>query len=134
MSYTLTIPDDVMQTAQHIADATAQTVEGVLLQRLNAPFPTLPPEEEAELAALDYLSDDALWTIARERLPKSILEHMETLMQANTDGSLSSEQHAKLENLVERGNRLTQRKAKAAALLTRHGHRVTLQRLTTTDD
>ena len=126
-TFTLTVPDEMVQAAQQIADATSQPLEAVLLSRLKTalPLPVLPPDEEAELTALTQLSDDALWTFAREQMPREISEHLETLMDKNSLGTINPDQYAELENLVERGQRLTLRKSEAAAILTRRGYRIT---------
>ncbi|MEO8612351.1 MAG: hypothetical protein ABI690_30930 [Chloroflexota bacterium] len=130
-NFTLTVPDDMVQAAQQIAEATSQPLEQVLLSRLkNAlPLPALPPDEEHELAALSQLSDDALWTFAREQMPRDLSEPMENLMDKNSLGTISPEEYTELESLVERGQRLTLRKSEAAAILTRRGYRITPQDL-----
>jgi hypothetical protein len=71
----LTIPYEISRRAREIAETTALPVEQVLIEHLKtlaAPLPALPPEEQAELDALHHLSDDALWTIAREQMPQDI--------------------------------------------------------------
>jgi hypothetical protein len=40
----------------------------------------LPDDERAELRALVYLSDDALWTMAREQMASAKQERMQALM------------------------------------------------------
>lgn len=121
--FTLTVPEEMVQAAKQIAEATSQPLEQVLLSRLKTalPFPTLPPDEEAELTALAQLSDDALWTFAREHMPRDLSEQMETLMDKNSLGTITPIEYAELENLVERGQRLTLRKSEAAAILKRRG-------------
>ncbi|MFN8372442.1 MAG: hypothetical protein U0694_06150 [Anaerolineae bacterium] len=124
---TLDVPDDVLTAARQIAQATAQPVEQVLLSRLKTalPLPVLPPDEEAELDALKHLSDDALWTIAREQMPDDAQQQMSALMDNNSLGTISPEEYQALELLVDRGQRLMLRKSEAAALLTRRGYAVT---------
>lgn len=137
-NYTLNIPEALYQRARQIAEETAQTIDRVLLERLQTgfmteadtePVPALPPDEESELAALHNLSDDALWTIARERLPEDVQARMQTLMEKNSSGTLTRKEHHELEMLVERGQRLMVRKSEAAALLKSRGHKVTPQNL-----
>jgi len=129
--FTLTVPDEMVQAARQIAEATSQPLEAVLLSRLKTalPLPVLPPDEEAELTALLQLSDDALWTFAREQMPRELSERMETLMDKNSLGTISPAEYQELESLVERGQRLTLRKSEAAAILTRRGYHVTPQDL-----
>lgn len=118
--YTLTIPEDVYRHAQQIADETSQSVDALMvdyLRTLSVPLPTLPPDEAAELEALKHLSDDALWTIASEQMPQDVQDRMQVLMDKNNHGTISDDEYAELEILVERGNRLMVRKAEAAGLL-----------------
>ena len=122
--YTLTVPEEVYRRAQAIAEETSQPVDRVMidyLRTLSAPLPALPPEEEAELAALRSLSDDALWTIAREQLPQAIQTYMQGLMDKNSLGSITPDEYKELEALVDRAQRLMVRKSEAAALLTDRG-------------
>lgn len=128
--YTLSVPEDVYLQAQQVAKETAQPVDQVMiayLRTLSAPLPVLPPEEEAELEALKHLSDDALWTIAREQMPDEQQQALQALMDKNSQGGITPEEYAELEALVERGQRLMVRKSEAAALLTGRGYRVTPQ-------
>lgn len=125
--YTLTVPEKLYQQVQKIAEAAQQSTEAVLvdyLQRLANTTVLLDDEEEAELYALRYLSDDALWTIARERLSAEIEALTQALMDKNTQGSISPKEYAELSQLVERGQRLMLRKSEAAALLSQRGYRV----------
>jgi hypothetical protein len=127
IDYTVSVPEDVYRRAREIAETTDQSVEQVLTEHLKAfASPMLPPDEEAELAAIKHLSDDALWTIAREQLPDEVQAHMQFLVERNTSGELTTDEYAELSGLVERGQRLTLRKSEAAAVLTHRGYRFRL--------
>jgi hypothetical protein len=126
--YTLNIPEEVYIRAQQIAAETSQPVDQLMieyLRTLSTPLPTLPPDEAAELEALRHLSDDALWTIAREQMPQDVQEQMQILMDKNNLGTITDEEYKALEEYVERGNRLMVRKAEAAGILTDRGHKFT---------
>jgi hypothetical protein len=121
----LTIPSDILRRAQQIAESTELPVEQVLvdhLKTLAAPLPTLPPEVQAELDALHNLSDDALWTIAREQMPVDVDARAHKLMDKNNHGEISDREAAELDALVERADRLMLRKAEAAEILRARGH------------
>lgn len=125
--YILTIPEEVYVRARQIAEETSQPVDQVMieyLRTLSAPLPALLPDEEAELEALRNLSDDALWTIAREQMPHHLQTRMQDLMDKNSLGTIAPEEYSELESLVERGQQLMVRKSEAAALLTQRGHKV----------
>ena len=70
----LKVPEDISARTRQIAEAIAQPVEELLLDHLKtlaAPLPVLPPDTQAELDALQHLSDDALWTIPAHRCRKT---------------------------------------------------------------
>jgi hypothetical protein len=130
--YTLTVPEEVYTRARRIAEQTSQPVDEVMIQRLQtsfAPLPGLAEDEEAELEALKNLSDDALWTIAREQMPNELQLQMQALMDKNSLGTISAGEYRELESLVDRGERLMLRKSEAAALLAQRGYKITLDSL-----
>jgi hypothetical protein len=137
-SVTLPVPDYIYDRARQIAENTSQSIEAVLLQQLQDAFtaslPDLAPEEQRELEVLTYLSDDALWTIAREQMPTDRQARLQTLMEANSQGTLDDARQAELEALVVQGQRLSVRKAQAAALLTERGYRVTREAIAPADE
>jgi hypothetical protein len=96
-------------------------------------MPALAPQEENELEALHHLSDDALWTIARERSSAEEGERLKLLMDKNTQGTISSRELNELEQLVERGEKLMLRKSQASALLAQRGHTINSQSLAPRD-
>src|SRR5687768_2736286 len=116
----LPIPDYLYNRARRVAEETSQPVEQVLLTRLEAALgpdlTTLPPNEQAELNAMQHLSDPALWTIAREQMPQVQQDRMSVLMDRNNMGTLADGEYEELERLVEDGQRLMLRKAQAALL------------------
>jgi hypothetical protein len=121
----LTVPSEISRRARQIAQSTDQSVEEVLIEHLKTlspPLPTLPAEQQAELDALRLLSDDALWTIAREQMPPEVQARAHALMDTNTQRTISEEEQAELDLLVERADRLMLRKAEAASILRERGH------------
>jgi len=119
------VPEDISVRARQIAETVAQPVEQLLLDHLKtlaAPLPVLPPDTQVELDALQHLSDDALSTIARAQMPEDVQARAHALMDKNSRNIMTDEEHAELEKLVERGDRLMLRKAEAAALLRKRGH------------
>jgi hypothetical protein len=125
--YTLTVPEDVYRRVAKIAQDTSQPIETVLLEHLRLladAAPILSTEEETELQVLQYLSDDALWTIAREQMIASAQNRMQELMDKNSSGEITTDEHEELTRLVERGQQLMLRKSEAAAVLTQRGYKV----------
>jgi hypothetical protein len=128
MTFTVPIPDRLYEKAQRIAEQTAQSVDRVIEKRLadafEQPLIELPLDERAELRALEYLSDDALWTIAREQLQAVKQVRLSSLIEKNATGTTSPTELDELNKLVEDGDRLTLRKATAMKLLMNRGHRI----------
>ncbi len=86
-------------------------------------------EELAALEAMVNLSDDALWTAAREQMPADIQARMSVLMTKNTRGTITDEEYSELAAHVEEGNKLMLRKATAMKYLMDHGYKITLDDL-----
>jgi hypothetical protein len=124
---TLSIPQHVYDRARQVAAASSRAVEDVLLDYLESATDVepVPPDEQSELDALTYLSDDALRTILREQMTATSQERMNLLMERHAQGLLERPETQELEQLVERGDRLMLRKAEAAALLNRRGYTIT---------
>ncbi len=131
--YTISIPDSLYQKAQQVAEQKSLPVDEVIRIRLEGAFDQplfdLPDDEKEELKAMAYLSDDTLWTIAREQMPKPVQERMSVLMTRNTRGTITDAEYAELSELGERGNRLTLRKAQAMKYLTERGYSINLDDL-----
>jgi hypothetical protein len=136
--YTISIPSALYEKAERVARQTAKQVDDVILTRLEGALdePTfdLPTDERDELKAMAYLSDDTLWTIARERIQTAVQERMSALMTRNTRGTITDAEHKELAELVERGNRLTLRKAQAMKYLTERGHTIRIDDLKSADE
>jgi hypothetical protein len=125
--YNLTVPEAVYRSVEKIAQATGQRLDIVLLNHLQLlvdNVPMLSTDEEIELQALHYLSDDALWTIAREQMPLDVQKQMQVLMDKNSLGTITSDERKELTLLVERGQQLMLRKSEAAAVLTQRGYTI----------
>jgi hypothetical protein len=133
LNVTLTIPQYLYDRALRLAEKRSLPVEEMLVHQLETTLielPALPSDEQAELDALAHLSDDALWTIAREQMDAERQERMQALMDRNNMGTISPDEHAELARLVDQGQRLMLRKGKAMALLTEHGYHIRREDLT----
>lgn len=134
----LELPDDLINRAKKQASQIDQPMERLLIQQLEVafsePLPMLLPDEQAELDALSHLSVEALWTIVREQLPREQQLRMQVLMDSHSKGTLLSEEVSELEHLVEQGQQVMLRKAKAAALLTEQGYKVLPKDMTARDE
>jgi hypothetical protein len=135
---TLRVPDHVYEGARQIAQATSQPIEQVLVRRLEEafadPLPNLPPDEIAELEAFKQLSDDTLRSIAREQMPRSIQDRMQFLGNRNSLGTITVQEREEYTQYVEQGDRLMLRKAWAAGILAKRGHKISADDLAGLDD
>jgi hypothetical protein len=131
--YTITISESLYNKARRFADAHSESVEDVirvhLENALDNPRLALPADERAELEALQYLSDDTLWTIAREQMAASKQAQMQSFMDKNSQGTITTEESALLSDLVEQGQRLMLRKSEAMKLLIQRGYSVSFDTL-----
>ncbi len=136
--YTISIPQTLYEKARRLATQTSQQVEDVICTRLEGaldqPLLDLPTDERAELQAMSYLSDDTLWTIAREQIQPALQESMSQLMDKNSQGTMTEDETRALSALVARGQRLTLRKSQAMKLLLDRGYSVSLDELKPTNE
>ena len=135
--HTVSIPDVLYEKAQRLAKQTSQQVDEVIRARLagalDQPMLELPADESAELQAMFYLSDDTLWTIAREQIQNHLQARMSVLMDKNSQDILTQDEHRELAALVKRGERLTLRKSQAMKLLLERGYSIALDDLSPGD-
>jgi hypothetical protein len=130
MDVTLNLPPELYDLAQQLADAKSEQLEILLVsqlqQALHDPFVTLALDEQNELRALAYLSDAALWTIAREKMPQTQQDRLQFFMDKNNLGELTPDEQTEFNALVEQGQKLTLRKAQAGVLLKERGYIISL--------
>lgn len=124
---TLTLPDDVLQPVQRVAQATKQSVEELLVTALQAALPTLeglPPDVIQDLTALESLNDQALWQVMLETVPLDHQHQLHDLLARNQEGTLTDSEREQLAILQQQADLVMLRKARAAVLLRFRGKRV----------
>ncbi|ETW96416.1 MAG: hypothetical protein ETSY2_46440 [Candidatus Entotheonella gemina] len=122
------LPDEMYQRFRQVAHATNQPLEEVVFQTIRGNLPPslddLDPKSHSIVADLQQLSDDRLWTIAKEELsPEQWRRHQELLQKAYDD-DLTAAEMQELETLRETTDRLITRRSYALALLKWHGHTI----------
>jgi hypothetical protein len=136
--YTISIPDSLYQKAQEVAKQKSLSVDEVIRVGLEGAFVgsmfDIPLDEQAELKAMTYLSDDALFSMMREQMPQTKQTRMSALMDQNDLGTMSDEEYSELATLVEDGQRLTLRKATAMNILLDRGYKLTLDDMKPVDE
>jgi hypothetical protein len=136
--YTISIPSALYEKAQRVARQTARQVDEVIRTRLEGaldePSFELPEDERDELKAMAYLSDDALFNLMREQMQRPKQERLSALMDKNSRGTISANEYTELAALVEDGQRLTLRKARAMSLLMDRGYTLRLDDMKAVDE
>ena len=116
---TLELPEHVYQRLQHIAQATQQSFDAVVLRAIQVGAPPswedAPVEFQADLAALDCLDDATLWHIARRRQIAADMVRYQELLEKNANDTLSDAERAELTQLRTAADRFMLRKVQAAA-------------------
>lgn len=125
---TLQIPATLYQRLVNTARATQRPLEEVVLHALQIGSPpewdNVPPEFQADLAALDKLDDNTLWQIARSHKTAEEMERYNTLLEGNSNNTLTEAERLELMALRQEADRFMLLKAQAAVLLRWRGHRV----------
>ena len=125
---TLHLPDHLYRRLTEAADASRQPLDHVVLQSIRIGLPPsldrVPERFRADLQALDRVSDEMLWRIARSDLDDDKATLYETLLEKNQRGELGREDQARLDTLREEADLLMLRRSYAYALLKWRGHRI----------
>jgi len=124
---TLTLPDDVLQPVQRVAQATQQSVEELLVTALQAALPTLeglPPEVVQRLVVLESLDDQTLWQVMLETVPLDQQHRLHDMLSRNQAGMLTDAEREQLAILQQQADLVMLRKARAAVLLRFRGKRI----------
>ena len=125
---TIQIPETLYRRLERLAQLTRRPVEELVTRALEASMPPLPenlPDSmRVDLLALEHLSDDELWRVARSAVsPEQSARHGE-LLAKNSAGVLDKSERALLAQLRQEADALMLRKAYAYVLLKWRGHRL----------
>ena len=125
---TIQVPEVLYRRLERLAALTHRPLESVVVQTLSSNIPPLPddlpPPAREALTALEGLSDDALWQVMRVAFPDDHYEQLVELRERRRTGTLLPDEQATLDRLIQEADLLTLRKAYAAVLLKRRGHRL----------
>ncbi len=129
-SVTIPLPEAIYLRLQQTAQSTRQSFTDVVVRAVQIGSPPrwddAPAEFQADLAALDRLSDQALWQIASSRQSESEAALYQELLNRNANDTITQEERRELTRLRKDADLFMLRKAHAAALLRWRGHQ-TLQ-------
>jgi hypothetical protein len=124
---TVTIPERLFLQLEAAARSSAVSLDAMLAQSLERVVPPnlaalLPATLQAELDAMEHLSDEALRAIAYSTVTPERVGERDTLAAQEQGGGLSEEQRARLAALRAEAEALMVRKAHAFVLLKSRGH------------
>jgi hypothetical protein len=126
---TLNLPEPLLTRFEAQAQASARTVNEVVVEALVRSAPPaieveLPLPLQQELKAMENLSDEALWAIARSVMNHDKLAFYDLLLERHQDRTITPEGLQLLEQLRTDADQLMARKAHAYALLKTRGHAI----------
>jgi hypothetical protein len=128
METTITVdfPKPVYQRLQRQSRVMNIPISEVVVQTVRHRLPlwleTIPPDLEKELAQLDDLSIAQVQKIAKSRLPSAKQRKLDRLLHKNSEGTITMNELAELDNVQLEANFLMLKKAKALALLKARGY------------
>jgi len=122
------LPEAIYQRLQQVAHATHHSIEEVVLQTIRGNLPPslddLSPELHDAVADLQHMSDEAMWSVAKEPLLPHKWRRHQHLLRKGQEGTLSAAEHQELAELRAVVDRFVTRRSYALALLKWHGHTV----------
>ena len=124
---TVTLPEGVYEQLEARAQTAARSVEDVVAEALARTLPPtpeldLPPAVQAEMKAMEQLSDEALQTIAHSTANDDKIALYDLLIERQNTGALTTEGRRLLTQLRDEADALMLRKAHAYALLQSRGY------------
>jgi predicted transcriptional regulator len=120
MKVTVTLPDDVYQRVQRLAQLTQREVADVLTDTISISLPDLQPHADAPVATL---SDAAVLAAADLQLARADDTRLSALLDAQQAGRLEEAERQELSALMQQYNAGLLRKAHALAEAVRRGLR-----------
>jgi hypothetical protein len=120
------LPEPLFQRLQRLAELTHRPVENLVIQAIDQNMPSLPDNLPVEiqqvLSALNGLSDDELWTLARQQVDPLDRERYVELLDKERSALLTPEAVGLVEELYHQFNVHMLRKAYASILLKWRGY------------
>jgi len=121
---TVDLPEELYRQLKQAADSAQRSVSDIVQERLRQDepiLPALPQDVERELAAFAFLSDEALWQLARATLSTAEQAELAELNYTAQDSGLSPGQQARREHLLNLYQRTMVRRSEATGHLQDRG-------------
>jgi hypothetical protein len=122
------VPEPIYQRLERAAAVAQRSVSDFLASLIETtllPASDLPAELAAELEAMQYLSDDALWAAVRPSFSPAAQARLHQLNHAASTRALKATAVAEQQKLLAAYDRSMLRRAQALALLHLRGHPIT---------
>lgn len=119
------IPDRLFEQLKRRAEVMHRPVQELVIQTLAAASPEmaeLPEDLAAELEAMAYFSDDALWSATKPSISLAERARLEQLNQLASERQLSATEFREQAQLLQVWQRSLARRAHAFAILQLRGH------------
>lgn len=117
----LHLPDDLYRRIAHLSTLMGSPIEGVIVRMLSSSLPPLPddfaPDTREALQTLEQLSDSQLSTFKTAKLASNQYARLSELRERRNEGTLTPDEQAELERLMQAADTLTLQKAYAEVLL-----------------
>ena len=124
---TLTLPESVLRRAQRAAELTFRSIDDIVASAINVALTVpsdVPHELGEELAAMRFLSDDALWAAAQPSMSPAEQERLHQLNEFGGERTLTPAEKAEQAVLLDAYGRSVLRRAEALVLLQQRGYAV----------
>jgi hypothetical protein len=125
---TIKLPNDIYEQLKRTAELTSQPLDTVIAQSLSHSLSPLleeiPATYQPDVFPLLEMSDKALQQEVENTFPVDDWVEYESLLQHKKERSLTEREQTRLNDLRYQADLLTFRKAYAAVLLKRRGHRI----------
>ncbi len=121
---TLDLPAAILERADQMARILQLPLSDILIRTLTSVLPDIedcPPDIQAELMQMTWLSDRMLWQIARSQMPEDEQNRLQLLSESQSSGADSPDEEQTLNALRKLYGQITLRKARAYALLSLRG-------------
>jgi hypothetical protein len=121
------LPEEIYKRVERTAQGLRQSIEHALIKIVETGLPSLakiPPAYRPELEAMEIMSDNELWKIARSEMPGLQQDRLDDLLRKSQAEGLNEIEQLELDRLHDDVNRLTIRKSYAYVLLKWRGYQI----------
>ncbi len=123
---TLELSDEMLERYQRGAAIAHRSLDEFLKERLSEALPPLaddlPAPLDKELKKLEEFDDEALWQVAKSKLPPAHQRVYSRLLDKNSQGTITVQEKTELQTLGDEARCLTLKKAHACMLLQWRGY------------